>query len=84
MQPKIQQKWQDIIREVQFLTRVNHPNIVEYKGCYLKDHTAWVSMFCRMFRYFLTCKKTQFSCINKINRQFIFYMSIVYKIIITL
>jgi len=38
------EKWQDIIREVQFLTRVNHPNIVEYKGCYLKDHTAWMAM----------------------------------------
>jgi len=37
-------KWQDIIREVQFLTQVKHPNIVEYKGCYLKEHTAWLAM----------------------------------------
>lgn len=36
------QKWQDIVKEVKFLTRIRHPNMVEYKGCYLKEHTAWV------------------------------------------
>uniref|UniRef100_F6UDW5 non-specific serine/threonine protein kinase n=1 Tax=Ciona intestinalis TaxID=7719 RepID=F6UDW5_CIOIN len=38
------QKWQDIIKEVRFLTQIQHPNIVDYKGCYLKEHTAWLAM----------------------------------------
>lgn len=37
------QKWQDIIKEVKFLQRIRHPNSIEYKGCYLREHTAWVS-----------------------------------------
>ena len=37
------QKWLDIIREVKFMHLVKHRNCVEYKGCYLRDHTAWVS-----------------------------------------
>jgi len=37
-------KWQDIIKEVQFLTQIKHPNCVDYKGCYLKDSTAWLAM----------------------------------------
>lgn len=41
------QKWQDIIKEVKFLGQLRHPNTIEYKGCYLKDNTAWVSgSFC--------------------------------------
>lgn len=40
------QKWQDIIKEVKFLGQLRHPNTIEYKGCYLKDNTAWV---CRSF-----------------------------------
>lgn len=36
------QKWQDIIKEVKFLEQLRHPNTIEYKGCYLKDNTAWV------------------------------------------
>lgn len=36
------QKWQDIIKEVKFLQRIQHPNSIEYKGCYLREHTAWV------------------------------------------
>ncbi len=36
------QKWQDIIKEVKFLQRIKHPNSIEYKGCYLREHTAWV------------------------------------------
>lgn len=39
------QKWQDIIKEVKFLGQLQHPNTIEYKGCYLKDNTAWVSGF---------------------------------------
>uniref|UniRef100_A0A672ICL0 Serine/threonine-protein kinase TAO3 n=1 Tax=Salarias fasciatus TaxID=181472 RepID=A0A672ICL0_SALFA len=37
------EKWQDIIKEVKFLVQLRHPNTIEYKGCYLKDNTAWVS-----------------------------------------
>lgn len=37
------QKWQDIIKEVKFLQKLRHPNTIEYVGCYLKEHTAWVS-----------------------------------------
>lgn len=40
------QKWQDIIKEVKFLQRIKHPNSIEYKGCYLREHTAWVSICC--------------------------------------
>ncbi|XP_034025039.1 serine/threonine-protein kinase TAO1 [Thalassophryne amazonica] len=38
------EKWQDIIKEVKFLQRVQHPNSIEYKGCYLREHTAWLVM----------------------------------------
>ncbi|XP_062858900.1 serine/threonine-protein kinase TAO2 [Trichomycterus rosablanca] len=38
------EKWQDIIKEVKFLQKLRHPNTVDYKGCYLREHTAWVVM----------------------------------------
>ncbi|CAL8136583.1 unnamed protein product [Orchesella dallaii] len=39
--------WEDILREIRFLRDLNHENTIEYKGCYLKEHTAWLSMeFC--------------------------------------
>ena len=38
------QKWQDIIKEIQFLKSVQHENCVAYKGCYLKDNTVWVGI----------------------------------------
>uniref|UniRef100_A0AAR2JFJ8 non-specific serine/threonine protein kinase n=1 Tax=Pygocentrus nattereri TaxID=42514 RepID=A0AAR2JFJ8_PYGNA len=38
------EKWQDIIKEVKFLQKLRHPNIIEYKGCYLREHTAWLVM----------------------------------------
>ncbi|KAJ7993664.1 hypothetical protein DPEC_G00257010 [Dallia pectoralis] len=38
------EKWQDIIKEVKFLEQLRHPNSIEYKGCYLKDNTAWLVM----------------------------------------
>uniref|UniRef100_A0A4W3HJ55 Serine/threonine-protein kinase TAO3 n=1 Tax=Callorhinchus milii TaxID=7868 RepID=A0A4W3HJ55_CALMI len=38
------EKWQDIIKEVKFLGQLKHPNTIEYKGCYLKEHTAWLVM----------------------------------------
>lgn len=39
-----EQKWQDIVREVQILTSLQHENTIVYKGCYLTDHTAWLVM----------------------------------------
>lgn len=41
---RIVQKWQDIIKEVKFLMNVKHKNCIEYRGCYLKEHTAWLVM----------------------------------------
>nr|XP_049618527.1 serine/threonine-protein kinase TAO3 isoform X3 [Syngnathus scovelli] len=38
------EKWQDIIKEVKFLGQLRHPNTIEYKGCYLRDNTAWLVM----------------------------------------
>lgn len=38
------EKWQDILKEIRFLRQLSHPNTVEYKGCYLRDHTAWLVM----------------------------------------
>ncbi|XP_057355497.1 serine/threonine-protein kinase TAO1-like [Manis pentadactyla] len=38
------EKWQDIIKEVRFLQILKHPNIIENKGCYLSEHTAWVGI----------------------------------------
>uniref|UniRef100_A0A8C6XHR3 non-specific serine/threonine protein kinase n=1 Tax=Naja naja TaxID=35670 RepID=A0A8C6XHR3_NAJNA len=38
------EKWQDIIKEVKFLQKLRHPNTIEYKGCYLREHTAWLVM----------------------------------------
>uniref|UniRef100_A0A8K9XKJ8 non-specific serine/threonine protein kinase n=1 Tax=Oncorhynchus mykiss TaxID=8022 RepID=A0A8K9XKJ8_ONCMY len=44
------EKWQDIIKEVKFLQRIQHPNSIEYKGCYLREHTAWLVMeYCKNF-----------------------------------
>uniref|UniRef100_A0A8C9VVU8 non-specific serine/threonine protein kinase n=1 Tax=Scleropages formosus TaxID=113540 RepID=A0A8C9VVU8_SCLFO len=42
--PLPSQKWQDIIKEVRFLQRIQHPNSIQYKGCYLREHTAWLVM----------------------------------------
>uniref|UniRef100_A0A8C7UTY2 Serine/threonine-protein kinase TAO2 n=1 Tax=Oncorhynchus mykiss TaxID=8022 RepID=A0A8C7UTY2_ONCMY len=38
------EKWQDIIKEVKFLQKLRHPNTIEYRGCYLREHTAWVGI----------------------------------------
>ncbi|CAM9118925.1 unnamed protein product [Bubo scandiacus] len=38
------EKWQDIVREVKFLQRLRHPNTIQYRGCYLRGHTAWLAM----------------------------------------
>lgn len=38
------EKWQDILKEIRFLRQLNHPNTIEYKGCYLRENTAWLVM----------------------------------------
>ncbi|XP_006824331.1 serine/threonine-protein kinase TAO1-B-like [Saccoglossus kowalevskii] len=38
------EKWQDIIKEVKFLSQLKHRHCIEYKGCYLREHTAWLAM----------------------------------------
>ncbi|XP_070572866.1 serine/threonine-protein kinase TAO1-like isoform X2 [Ptychodera flava] len=38
------EKWQDIIKEVKFLSQLRHTHCIEYKGCYLREHTAWLAM----------------------------------------
>ncbi|GAB6030346.1 hypothetical protein CHUAL_006011 [Chamberlinius hualienensis] len=38
------EKWQDIIKEIRFLRQLKHRNTIDYKGCYLKEHTAWLVM----------------------------------------
>ncbi|XP_036594589.1 serine/threonine-protein kinase TAO2 isoform X1 [Trichosurus vulpecula] len=38
------EKWQDIIKEVRFLQKLRHPNTIQYRGCYLREHTAWLVM----------------------------------------
>eukprot|EP00112_Aurelia_sp_Birch-Aquarium-sp1_P011916 Seg2500.5 transcript_id=Seg2500.5/GoldUCD/mRNA.D3Y31 product="Serine/threonine-protein kinase TAO2" protein_id=Seg2500.5/GoldUCD/D3Y31 len=38
------EKWQDIVREVQFLHELKHDNCIAYKGCFIKEHTAWLVM----------------------------------------
>lgn len=38
------EKWQDIVKEVKFLKLCNHKNTISYKGCHLKEHTAWLVM----------------------------------------
>lgn len=44
------EKWQDILKEIRFLRQLNHPNTIEYKGCYLRDHTAWVRHILTFFK----------------------------------
>lgn len=38
------EKWQDILKEIRFLRQLSHPNTIEYKGCYLRENTAWLVM----------------------------------------
>ncbi|OQR66107.1 serine/threonine-protein kinase TAO1-like [Tropilaelaps mercedesae] len=38
------EKWQDILKEVRFLCQLKHENTIDYRGCYLKEHTAWLVM----------------------------------------
>lgn len=39
------EKWADIVREVRFLKSISNSYIVEYKACFLKDHTCWVFFY---------------------------------------
>ncbi|XP_052268618.1 serine/threonine-protein kinase TAO1-like isoform X2 [Dreissena polymorpha] len=38
------EKWQDIVKEVKFLKDLDHKHIINYKDCYLREHTAWLVM----------------------------------------
>lgn len=38
------EKWQDITRELIVLSNLSHRNTIQFKGCYLKEHTAWLVM----------------------------------------
>ncbi|KAL1122380.1 hypothetical protein AAG570_003785 [Ranatra chinensis] len=38
------EKWLDILKEIRFLRQLEHPNTVQYKGCYLRDNNAWLVM----------------------------------------
>eukprot|EP00111_Clytia_hemisphaerica_P013896 TCONS_00040898-protein len=38
------EKWGDIVKEVEFFIGLDHEHCVKYHGCYLKDHTAWLVM----------------------------------------
>ncbi|XP_071094275.1 serine/threonine-protein kinase TAO3-like isoform X1 [Haliotis cracherodii] len=37
-------KWQDILKEVRFIKQLKHRHTIDYRGCYLKEHTAWLVM----------------------------------------
>ncbi|XP_057354240.1 uncharacterized protein LOC118935861 [Manis pentadactyla] len=41
---KAMERWQGITKEVRLLRTLKHPNIVEYKGCYLREHRPWLVM----------------------------------------
>lgn len=55
------EKWADIVREVRFLKQCKHENTISYKGCYLKEHTAWVSI---MKTLHLQCFLWKFNCFD--------------------
>ncbi|KAI6214668.1 hypothetical protein M3Y94_00295700 [Aphelenchoides besseyi] len=38
------EKWMDIVKEVRFLRSVQHPNIVRFRSCHLKEQTCWLIM----------------------------------------
>lgn len=65
------QKWQDIIKEVKFLQKLRHPNTVEYRGCYLREHTAWVSLLVPFIGSFseLLVQYTSFVCCIRGKKQ---------------
>lgn len=38
------EQWEDIAKEVTFLQSLRHVNCVAYKGCYMREETAWLVM----------------------------------------
>ncbi|CAG08165.1 unnamed protein product, partial [Tetraodon nigroviridis] len=62
------EKWQDIIKEVKFLGQLRHPNTIEYKGCYLKDNTAWVS---GSFSPFTLCSTAEYCSYNNAGQHMV-------------
>ena len=36
------EKWEDIVKEVQFFVNLNHEHCVKYNGCYLKVTTIFI------------------------------------------
>lgn len=38
------EKFHDIVKEVKFLSALNHKNCIEYKGCFFNEGTAWLVM----------------------------------------
>ena len=70
------QKWQDIIKEVKFLQRIQHPNSIEYKGCFLREHTAWVRLYKMASVLFMSlCVGDLFGEIQPIYFEFFSYFS---------
>ena len=45
------EKWLDILKEIRFLRNLNHPNCIQYKGCYLREHVVWVSRLKKLKGY---------------------------------
>ncbi|KAF7259886.1 hypothetical protein EG68_02400 [Paragonimus skrjabini miyazakii] len=41
---KFNEVWNDIVREIRFLSQLSHKNCVLPKGCYMKDQTPWLVM----------------------------------------
>lgn len=41
---KSDEEWNDIVREIKFLSQISHKNCVLPKGCYMKDQTPWLVM----------------------------------------
>ncbi|CAL8071924.1 unnamed protein product [Calicophoron daubneyi] len=41
---KSEEEWNDIVREIRFLSQLSHKNCVLPKGCYMKDQIPWLVM----------------------------------------
>lgn len=39
------QEWQDIYKEITFLSDLNHENIISYQGTYVEDLSVWVRLW---------------------------------------
>ena len=62
------EKWQDILKEIRFLTRLKHPNCIKYHGCYLKEQTVWVSLlsYCCCWAALVTKRDSNLSCFQSV------------------